>query len=179
MELQCQLKVQEKMLLKSAEREEKNANKERNKAKKELATGNRDLAKLYATNAVRAQNQAFFLQQNAAKISAMVVDLKMSEVQKKMAKSLDTVVKEMGKSIGSMDLEKLAAATLKYDQVRGKVSEAGQMINATEGSVEAESANLLDSLENEILVEMDNPLNDIPTTDQPTKQTVAQGPSAA
>ena len=180
LELQCQLKVQEKMLLKNAEREERNANKERNKAKKALSQGNKDLARLYATNAVRSQNHALFLQQNAARISSMVVDLKMSEVQKKMAKSLDMVVKEMAKSVGQMDLEKIAASTLKYDQIRGKASMAGEIMNSPEGAVDAESADLLESLENEIMVELDTPILDIPTTDKPVKEQGHQeGPTAA
>lgn len=173
------LRVQEKMLNKQAEREERNAEKERNKAKAALKKGNRDFATLYAQNSVRSQNLALQLQQSAAKVSAMVVDLKMAEVQAKMAKSLDTVVKEMEKYVGQMDLQKIAAATMKYDKIRGKVSGAAEIMNQAEGSIESESADLLGDLENEIMVEMDEQMPEFPTAEKPVEQHDQMGPSAA
>jgi len=179
LELQMKLKVQEKMLMKQAEREERNSEKERNKAKAALKKGNRDFAQLYAQNSVRSHNLSIQLQQNAAKVSSMVVDLKMAEVQAKMAKSLDSVVKEMEKYVGQMDLQKIAAATLKYDKIRGKVSDTQQIITQPEGSVEAEGAGLLDDLENEIMVEMDEQMPEFPSTEKPDEQHEEVGPSAA
>ena len=175
MELQLKLRVQEKMLMKEAQREEKNANKERNKAKAALKKGNREFARVYAENAIRSQNNAIFLQQNAAKVSSMVVDLKMAEVQAKMAKSLDMCVKELEKSVGSMDLTKIAAATLKYDQIRGKVSEGMSIINAADVQVQNESEDILGDLENEILLEMDQAI-DIPMAEIPQGQATVQKP---
>lgn len=169
LDMQLKLRVQEKMLNKEAAREEKNADKERAKAKAALRKGQREFAKVYANNAIRSQQQALLLQQNAAKISSMVLDLKMAEVQKKMAQSLDAVVKELEKSVGQMDMEKIAAAAVKYDKIRGRVSETNQIITTPEGSVEAEGEDLLSALENEIAVEMDMEVPEIPIADTPEK----------
>ena len=152
MELQLQLRVQAKMLEKEAAREEKTADKERKKAKVALSKGQRDFATLYAQNAVKAQQHALFLQQNAAKVSSMVADLRIAEVQAKQAKTLESVVKDLEKSVGSMDLEKIAAATLKYDQLKGKTSTVQQIV-APEIEVEAEGLDLLNILQDEIVAE--------------------------
>ena len=170
LDLQCQLRVQEKMLTKESQKEEREANKERNKAKLALKKGDRAAAQYHAQNAIRCQNHAQFLLQNASRISSMVVDLKMSDVQKDMAKNLDKVVKEMQKSVGSMNMEALAAAAVKYDAIRGKVSEAGSIINQTEAEVEGEGMSMLEDLENEIMVEMDADAGlEIPTAGQAEK----------
>ena len=105
-ELKCSLQLQERMLRKQSEREEKTANKERNIAKRHLAKGERNFAQLHATNSIRAYQHAQFLRENAAHISQMIADLQIAEVQAKMAKSLNTACKEMEKYIGQMNLEK-------------------------------------------------------------------------
>lgn len=162
-ELICSLQLQEKMLLKQSQREEKNANKERNKAKSYLAKGERNFAQLHATNSIRSYQHAQFLRENAAHVSQMVADLKLADVQARMAKSLNTACKEMEKYIGSMDLEKIAQMSMKYDQLRGKTQTA-QQIMAPESDVDAVSTSLLDDLEQEIIAENTAKMEQLPTT---------------
>ncbi|OHS94512.1 Charged multivesicular body protein 1b [Tritrichomonas foetus] len=177
-EIIFQLRFQEKMLMKQAEREEKAANKERGIAKRHLAKGERNFAQLHATNSVRSSQHAQFLRENAARVSQMVADLRMAEVQAKMAKTLNTAVKEMEKYIGKMDLEKIAMMTLKYDQIRGKTQEAHQILAPADADLEANCESLLNDLDNEVMTEslMNAPV--IPTSAVPaqaqTNHAVAQ-----
>lgn len=162
-ELRCSLQLQERMLRKQSEREEKTANKERNIAKRHLAKGERNFAQLHATNSIRAYQHAQFLRENAAHISQMVADLQIADVQARMAKSLNTACKEMEKYIGSMDLEKIAQMSMKYDQIRGK-TQAAQELLAPETDVDAVSSSLLDDLQQEIIAENTAQMEQIPTT---------------
>lgn len=164
-ELKCSLQLQERMLRKQSEREEKTANKERNIAKRHLAKGERNFAQLHATNSIRAYQHAQFLRENAAHISQMIADLQIAEVQAKMAKSLNTACKEMEKYIGSMDLEKIAQMSMKYDQLRGKAQTAQQLL-APESDVDAVSASLLDDLQQEIITENAAQMEQLPTNPQ-------------
>ena len=107
----------------------------------------------------------------------MVLDLKMAEVQAKMAKSLDAVVKELEKSVGQMDMQKIAAAAVKYDKIRGRVSETAQIISTPEGDVEAESNDLLNILEDEIAEEYNIP--EIPSAEKEEERQTELQPSAA
>ncbi|KAK8885600.1 Charged multivesicular body protein 1b [Tritrichomonas musculus] len=164
-ELICNLQLQEKMLSKQAQREEKNANKERNTAKRHLAKGERNFAQLHATNSIRSYQHAQFLRENAARISQMVADLKLADVQARMAKSLNTACKEMEKCINSMDLEKIAQMTMKYDQLRGK-TQAAHELTAPETDCDTLGASLLDDLEQEITIE--NQSNQVEIPSMPT-----------
>ena len=147
-----QLRFQEKMLNKQADKEEKNAKKERNIAKRHLAKGERAFAQFHATNSVRSEDHALFLRKSAAQVSQMVADLRMAEVQAKMAKSLNMAAKEMEKSLKNMNLEQIAKVSMKYDQLTGKTKEV-QNILTPEASIETGGMSLLDELENEIVCE--------------------------
>ena len=151
-ELIFQLRFQEKMLSKEADKEDKNAMKERRIAKQHLAKGERNFAQYHATNSARSSQHSLFLRENAARVSQMIADLKMAEVQAKMAKSLNAACKEMEKSLKNMNLEQIAKISMKYDQLRGKTQEISQILKP-EDAVEASGMNLLDELENEIVVE--------------------------
>lgn len=151
-ELIFQLRFQEKMLNKQADKEEKNATKERNIAKRHLAKGERAFAQLHATNSVRSQEHSLFLRQNAAQISQMVADLRMAEVQAKMAKSLSVAAKEMEKSLKNMNLEQIAKVSMKYEQITGKSKEVQSMLSP-ESTIESGGLSLISDLENEIVFE--------------------------
>ena len=161
-ELIIQLRFQEKVLAKQADREDKNANKERNLAKKSLAKGDRSFAQYHATNSVRATQQAQFLRENAAHISSMIADLRLAEVQTKMAKAMNTAVKEMEKCIQKMDLEKISMMTLKYDQLRNDQKTAQQIIVPNDINVETDASALLEALDNEVAAEILADTPDIP-----------------
>lgn len=162
-ELILQLRVQEKMLTKQSEREERTANKETGIAKRHLQKGERAFAQLHAGNAVRARQHAQFLRENAAQLSQMVCDLRMADLQAKTAKSLSAACKEMEKYIGQMNLEKIAETTLKYDELRGKTNAAHQMLTP-ESDVDVMSASLLNDLVQEIMVDQEMMTDQIPNT---------------
>lgn len=177
-ELLFNLKFQEKMLQKQAEKESKNANKERRIAKRHLQKGERNFAQLHATNSVRCEQHSMFLRQNAARVAGMIADLKMAEVQAKTAKMLDATCKEMAKYMENMDLEKIAATAVKYDQIRGKTQEVQQIL-APETDLEAGSSVLLDDLQNEILADQESLISQIPVAPQPVQQQQHEGRETA
>ena len=167
LDLQLQLRLQAKRLEKESLKEEKNATKERNKAKAALQKGDRGFAQLYAQNAVKAEQLSRFLLEQSAKVSSIVADLKMADMQKTMAKQMETVVKDLEKSVGTLNLQNIAASTLKYDQLKGKVSQTNELTSPIPLDLEHESIDMLGDLENEIMAEMDL---DIPLPDQPVAQ---------
>jgi hypothetical protein len=148
-----QLKFQTKMLESQAKRELKNAEKERLLAKRHLARGQRALALHHAQQATRAQNLSNFLLENAGRVSGMVCDLQMAVVQEKMAKTLSRATKEMEKYVSTMNLQKIAEMTLRYDQIRGKVGTANQIMMPDDAATQMGSESLLGDLENELLQE--------------------------
>ena len=176
-ELECNLRVQMKMLESQAKREEKEANKERRKAKLALKKGERNFATLYASNAIRAEQHSLFLRQNAAKLSSVIADLKTAQVQQKMIKSMNLATKELEKAVGSMDLTKIASATLKYDELRGKMETANNiLLPVTDEEIQADD--LLNQLQEEIMVETASELQvpiSNPVSQNEPSQTAAAG----
>jgi charged multivesicular body protein 1 len=148
-----QLKFQAKLLENQAKRELKNAERERNVAKRHLARGERALAMHHAQQAMRAQNLSTFLLENAGRVSSMVCDLQMAIVQAKTAKALAGATKEMEKYLSTMNLQKIAELTLRYDQIRGKAQTANQIMMPDDAVTQMGSESLLGDLENELLQE--------------------------
>ena len=170
MELVFQLKFQAKMLEKQAQKESKNAMKERNMAKRFLQKGDRSLAALHAQNSTRASQLSQFFAEQSAKVTGMVCDIRMAQAQKGTAKMLEVACKEMEKSIGTMNLEKIAAVALKYDGLRGKVDQVNQLACPTEETVATGSDLLLADLENELEKESELQLPDVPIASEPVKE---------
>lgn len=177
--LQIELRTQMKMLEHQAKKQDTEAAKERRKAKLALQKNERNFANLYCTNAVRAEQQALFLRQNAAKLSSIICDLKMAQTQKQMLKAMGTTTKELQKAVGSMDLSKIANATLQYDKIRGKMDTVNTLTAPTDATIENGSTDLLAQLENEMmteqLIDLDVPTSGLtePTTEEQGRQKVA------
>ena len=164
-EIIFQLRWQAKVLEKQAQKENKTALKERNLARRHLAKGERDFARLHAENSCRASQMAQFLAQQSSKVNGMMCDVRMAQIQAKQAKVLNAAVKEMEKHMNSMDLEKIAAVAIKYDQLRGKVGEAQALTAPTDEGVSLGSDALLMDLQNEIEQEEAVNLPTIPTAE--------------
>lgn len=161
------------MLETQANREEKNATKLRNKAKAALRKGNRPFAASYVQQSITAQNHSVFLLENAAQVSAMVCDLRMAEIEKTMAKSLAATVKQLEKSVASLDLEQIANMTYKLDQIRGNANAVHSTITTQEAIGEL-GEDLMRELMNEIEVESEAVLDDLELPEEKEQEAVSQ-----
>lgn len=163
-EVLFKLKFQAKMLEKQAQKENKNAMKERNIAKRHLAKGERNFAMLHAQNATRSTQLATFIMEQASKVNGMACDVQMAQIQAQSAKTLSAACKEMEKYIGTMDLNKIAAVSVKYDKIRGKMQTANEVMQPTDEMVGLGTESLLSMLEQEIEQEQLADIAPIPST---------------
>jgi len=164
------LRFQAKMLEKQAQRENRNAAKERTIARRHLAKGERPLAALHAANSTRATQMSAFYAENAGKVQGMACDVQMAQIQKGMAKTLASTVKQMEQSMGEMDPAHIAAIAVKFDAIRGKTAQAQAIITPTDESVGIGSESLLRDLEMEVEQEQ---LMDLPVPMAPAESLAA------
>lgn len=146
------LRLQEKMLKKQSEREERNANKERNIAKRHLAKGDNSKAKIHATNSIRSSQHAHFLLENSVRISQMALAVQTSEVESNVAQSLNDSCNEMNKYISSMDTHKISDMITKYEKLSGIASIVHHSWHS-EGDVDLCASCLIEDLKQEIIAE--------------------------
>jgi charged multivesicular body protein 1 len=149
-ELVFKLKFQARMLEKQSERELKNAEKERRLAQQFLRKGQKAQATLHAQNCVRANQLSQFLAENSGRVQAMACDVQMAQVQAQMSKTLATATTEMEKYINDCNLQKIAETAVKYDQIRGKVQQAQQILVPDDATVQMNADSLLADLEQEL-----------------------------
>jgi charged multivesicular body protein 1 len=149
-ELVFKLKFQARMLENQAKREMKNAEKERRLARSYLAKGQRPLALLHAQNSTRAAQFSTFLAENSGRVQGMACDVQMAQVQKSTAEALGKATKEMERYINDMNLEKIAAMAVKYDQIRGKTQQAHAIMMPDDATMQMNADALLGDLETEI-----------------------------
>lgn len=156
------LRLQEKMLKKQSEREERNANKERNIAKRHLAKGDNSKAKIHATNSIRSNQHAHFLLENSVRISQMAMAVQSSEVESKVAQSLNNSCNEMNKYISSMDVDKISGMISKYEELSGIASKTHHAWHS-EKDVDLCASCLIEDLKQEIIAENAVNMEKLPT----------------
>lgn len=80
---------------------------ERNKLKKAIQQNNHDIAKIYAQNAIRKQNERLNLLRLASRIDAVSSRVQTAVTMRQVSNSMTNVVKGMDSAMKSMDLEKV------------------------------------------------------------------------
>jgi charged multivesicular body protein 1 len=151
MERLFQVRMQAKQLESEARRLMKEANKERQRAKSELARGNRAAAGLYAQNAVRYQQQAEQLLQNAAAVNGMALDMKAAQATAATAKTMGLATGAMAQATEQVNLAQLSKNRTKMDGLKQQMGAAHELLTGAEGEtqLQAGAEDLLASLEDE------------------------------
>jgi charged multivesicular body protein 1 len=151
MERSFQVRMQAKQLESEARRLLKDANKERQRAKTELSRGNRAAAALYAQNAVRYEQQANQLLQNASAVNGMALDMKAAQTTAQTAKTMGVATGAMAQATAHVDLTKLSKNRTRMDGLKQQMGAAHEMLTGGEGEtqLQAGAEDLLAALEEE------------------------------
>lgn len=72
-----------------------------------IEKGNNEGAKIYATNAIRKKNESLNYMRLSSKVDAVSARLEQAIRTGQITKSMGAVAKTMGKTLGSMNLEKV------------------------------------------------------------------------
>ncbi|PWW71576.1 hypothetical protein C7212DRAFT_303387, partial [Tuber magnatum] len=101
------LKFTAKQLNRQAVKAGKDETSEKAKIKKALSQGNQDIAKVYAQNAIRKQNERLNLLRLASRIDAVASRVQTAVTMRQVTGSMANVVKGMDSAMKTMNLEKV------------------------------------------------------------------------
>jgi charged multivesicular body protein 1 len=101
------LKFTAKQLNKQSQKSTKDEKVERIKVKKAIEKGNLDGAKIYAQNAIRKKNESLNYLRLASRLDAVVSRLDTQAKMQIVNKSMAGIVKALGKSLASNNLEQV------------------------------------------------------------------------
>ncbi|TGZ85314.1 hypothetical protein EX30DRAFT_345876 [Ascodesmis nigricans] len=110
-----QLKFTAKSLNRQAAKAGKEETMEKNKIKKAMQQGNHDIARLYAQNAVRKQNERLNLLRLASRIDAVASRVQTAVTMRQVSGSMVQVVRGMDSAMKNMDLEKISLIMDKFE----------------------------------------------------------------
>ncbi|KAI8342459.1 hypothetical protein BC941DRAFT_412825 [Chlamydoabsidia padenii] len=110
-----QLKFTSKQLQKQSKRCQKEELQERTKVKKALEGGHTEAAHIYAENCIRKKKEALSLLRLSSRVDGVASRVQTAINMKSISSSMSSVVKNMEKSMNSMDLEKLAGVLDKFE----------------------------------------------------------------
>lgn len=96
-----------KQLNRQAVKAGKDETAEKNQLKKAMKQGNPDIARLYAENAIRKQNERLNLLRLASRIDAVASRVQTAVTMRQVTGSMTKVVKGMEGAMKSMNLEKV------------------------------------------------------------------------
>lgn len=102
------LKFTAKQLNRQAAKAGKDETAEKNKLKKAIQQGHSDIAKIYAQNAIRKQNERLNLLRLGSRIDAVSSRVQTAVTMRQVTGSMANVVKGMDQAMKSMDLEKVS-----------------------------------------------------------------------
>ncbi|KAL7274912.1 hypothetical protein RUND412_002163 [Rhizina undulata] len=110
-----QLKFTGKQLNRQATKAGKDETTEKAKVKKALEQGHNDIAKVYAENAIRKQNERLNLLRLASRIDAVASRVRTAITMRQVTGSMANVVKGMDSAMKLMDLEKISIIMDKFE----------------------------------------------------------------
>ena len=90
-------------------------NLEKSKLKKAISQNHPDIAKIYAANAIRKQNEKLNLLRLSSRIDAVASRVQTAVTMRQVTGSMANVVKGMEGAMRSMDLEKISAVMSKFE----------------------------------------------------------------
>ncbi|TGZ83668.1 hypothetical protein EX30DRAFT_393238 [Ascodesmis nigricans] len=127
-----QLKFTAKSLQRQAAKANKEEIAEKNKIKKAMQQGNNDIARLYAQNAIRKNNERLNLLRLASRIDAVASRVQTAVTMRQVSGSMAQVVRGMDGAMKNMDLEKISIIMDKFERQFEDVDVATQYYeNAT------------------------------------------------
>jgi len=109
------LKFTAKQLNRQAVKAGKDETSEKAKIKKALSQGNQDIAKIYAQNAIRKQNERLSLLRLASRIDAVASRVQTAVTMRQVTGSMANVVKGMDSAMKTMNLEKISLVMDKFE----------------------------------------------------------------
>ncbi|BFZ61233.1 hypothetical protein YB2330_002292 [Saitoella coloradoensis] len=110
-----QLKFTAKQLNKQALKATKDEKSEKAKVKKAIQAGNHDIARIYASNAVRKQQESLNLLRLASRIDAVASRVQTAVTMRNVTGNMAGVVKGMDRAMESMNLEKISMVMEKFE----------------------------------------------------------------
>ncbi|GAM84153.1 hypothetical protein ANO11243_021460 [Dothideomycetidae sp. 11243] len=109
------LKFTTKQLNRQAAKAGKDELTEKAKLKKAVQQGHGDIARIYAQNAIRKQNEKVNLLRLASRIDAVSSRVQTAVTMRSVTGSMANVVKGMDSAMKSMDLEKISAVMDRFE----------------------------------------------------------------
>ncbi|RPB18606.1 hypothetical protein L211DRAFT_720363 [Terfezia boudieri ATCC MYA-4762] len=109
------LKFTAKQLNRQAVKAGKDETAEKAKVKKAIQQGNTDIAKLYAGNAIRKQNERLNLLRLASRIDAVASRVQTAVTMRQVTGSMANVVRGMEGAMRTMNLEKISLVMDKFE----------------------------------------------------------------
>lgn len=137
------------------------SSKERSLAKSEMRKGNKAMAQLHAQNAIRFEQQANMILQNACGVHAVRIDIAKAKATRDMVAMQEEAAKQMEQVVKKIDPVKVTKTQMRMDATKEKVGVVNQVMNPA-GTVDAGAEDLMAALENEISVEGLNAAVNIP-----------------
>jgi charged multivesicular body protein 1 len=109
------LKFTAKQLNRQAAKAGKDEQTEKAKLKKAIQQNHSDIAKIYAQNAIRKQNERLNLLRLASRIDAVSSRVQTAVTMRQVTGSMANVVKGMDHAMKAMDLEKISAVMDRFE----------------------------------------------------------------
>ncbi|MCJ1251925.1 Vacuolar-sorting protein SNF7 [Trapelia coarctata] len=109
------LKFTAKQLNRQAAKAGKDEIAEKNKLKKAIQQNHTDIAKIYAQNAIRKQNEKLNLLRLASRIDAVSSRVQTAVTMRQVTGSMANVVRGMDGAMKSMDLEKISTVMDRFE----------------------------------------------------------------
>ncbi|CCE61786.1 hypothetical protein TPHA_0B01140 [Tetrapisispora phaffii CBS 4417] len=110
-----QLKFTAKQLQKQAQKASKDEKQEMNKLKKAL-NESEEIAKIYASNAIRKKNERLQLLKLASRIDSVASRVQTAVTMRKVSSSMAQVCKGMDRALQSMNLQQITMVMDKFEQ---------------------------------------------------------------
>ncbi|EON64687.1 hypothetical protein W97_03920 [Coniosporium apollinis CBS 100218] len=109
------LKFTAKQLNRQAAKAGKDEQAEKSKLEKAMKQNHHDIARIYAQNAIRKQNEKLNLLRLGSRIDAVASRVQTAVTMRQVTQSMGNVVKGMDSAMKSMDLEKISAIMDKFE----------------------------------------------------------------
>lgn len=110
-----QLKFTSKQLSKQAMKAAKEEKQETNKVKKAL-NENEEIARIYASNAVRKKNERVQLLKLASRVDSVASRVQTAVTMRQVSSSMSQVCKNMDRALASMNLQQITMVMDKFEQ---------------------------------------------------------------
>ncbi|CAO1639378.1 unnamed protein product [Sympodiomycopsis kandeliae] len=173
-----QLKFTAKSLQRQSRKATKDEGVEKGKLQKALAQNNTEGARIYASNAIRKNNESLNLLRLSSRIDAVASRVETALTMRQVSGSMASVVKGMDKAMQSMNLEQISSIMDKFETQFEDMDVQTSYMEGTMGSSVAQSTPqdqidlLMAKVADENGIELDQKLGQLPQ--QEIEKPVAQ-----